>query len=60
MLNVLNQLVEHGLVKKVLVPGDCERFDKTLHNHNHMCCQICYNVYDIFSFQRAKLRQKSE
>ena len=43
----LNLLSEQGLVKKIKVAGDIERFDKTLEMHSHLVCQACGKVIDV-------------
>ena len=43
----LNLLSEQGLVKKIKVAGDIERFDKTIEMHSHLVCQDCGKVIDI-------------
>ncbi len=45
----LNQLVEHGLIRKILIPDDSDRFDYCLSNHQHLYCTDCKNVFDIES-----------
>ena len=43
----LNSLVTNNLVKKIEIPCDSDRFDKTLYNHYHFYCNKCKNVFDI-------------
>lgn len=43
----LNQLVENGMIRKVLIPDDSDRFDYNLVNHQHLYCTICKNVFDM-------------
>lgn len=43
----LNILASEGLIKKIIIPDNSDRFDKTLDDHYHMYCQNCYNVVDI-------------
>ncbi len=45
----LNQLVEHGLIRKILIPDDSDRFDFNLKNHQHLYCTCCKQVFDIES-----------
>jgi len=45
----LSQLVDHGFIVKVSIPGQPDRFDGTTKDHCHLFCEICKNVYDIES-----------
>lgn len=44
----LGQLVEHGLIQKVSMPGFPDRYDGTLDDHYHFLCIECGHVSDIF------------
>lgn len=43
----LSQLVNHGFIQKVSIPGFPDRFDANVIEHNHMICDICGNIQDI-------------
>ena len=43
----LSQLVNHGFIQKVSIPGFPDRFDGNISEHNHMICEICGNIQDI-------------
>lgn len=43
----LSQLVDHGFIKKVSIPGCADRFDGHLHDHYHFVCDKCRKIYDI-------------
>ncbi|MEG0181318.1 MAG: transcriptional repressor [Peptostreptococcaceae bacterium] len=43
----LSQLVNHGFIQKVSMPGLPDRFDANVIEHNHMICDICGNIQDI-------------
>lgn len=43
----LNLLYEQGLIKKIKIVGDNERFDKTVVLHSHFICKNCGKVIDI-------------
>lgn len=43
----LNALVENNLIKKIVIPDDVDRFDKTVNNHYHMTCLKCGKIFDI-------------
>lgn len=44
---ILSRLTEEGLVKKVAIAGEPDRFDKTVLAHDHMICEKCKAVSDI-------------
>lgn len=43
----LNIYAEEGKVRKVSIPGDSERFDFNLSNHEHFYCDKCNKIYDV-------------
>ena len=43
----LTELSNNGLIKKVIVPQDSDRFDSTLITHSHLYCINCKCVYDV-------------
>ena len=43
----LRLLAENGLVKKVMLPEDMERYDKRTDRHYHFKCRNCGALYDI-------------
>ena len=43
----LNKLSEMGKIRKISMPNDCDRFDKTLEDHFHIHCIKCDKVEDI-------------
>jgi len=43
----LNQLVEYGYIKKILIVNEKERFDKTLEEHSHFMCLCCEKIEDL-------------
>ncbi|OSB10498.1 Fur family transcriptional regulator [Paraclostridium bifermentans] len=45
----LSQLVNHGYIQKVSMPGLPDRFDSNVIEHNHMVCDVCGNIQDIHS-----------
>ncbi|WP_373601233.1 Fur family transcriptional regulator [Paraclostridium bifermentans] len=45
----LSQLVSHGYIQKVSMPGFPDRFDGNVTKHNHMICDVCGNIEDIHS-----------
>lgn len=45
----LSQLVNHGYIQKVSIPGLPDRFDANVIEHNHMICDVCGNIQDIHS-----------
>lgn len=51
----LNSLAAAGLVRRVPVPGQADRFDHTLHRHGHLCCTRCGSVTDVAVDEAALL-----
>lgn len=51
----LHQLVEHGMIRRIVIPGDSDRFDRRLAAHEHMICTACGRVVDVF-FDQPPLR----
>lgn len=45
----LSQLVNHGYIQKVSIPGLPDKFDANVIEHNHMICDVCGNIQDIHS-----------
>lgn len=43
----LNMLVELGKIRKIIMPGVSDRFDKTLESHYHLYCKNCGEVHDV-------------
>lgn len=43
----LNRLVETGHLLKFPVTNGADRYDHTLHEHEHAICERCGNTYDI-------------
>ena len=43
----LNLLVELGEIRKIIMPGSSDRFDRTLQNHYHLTCKKCGDIQDI-------------
>ena len=43
----LNGLVEMGSIRRVTIPGQADRFDRTLRDHDHLYCRCCGRVTDV-------------
>ncbi len=43
----LTILVELGQIRKIVMPGMSDRFDRTLESHYHLYCKNCGMLYDI-------------
>ncbi|MCE5236758.1 MAG: transcriptional repressor [Clostridiaceae bacterium] len=43
----LNQLVDSGIVMRISVPGQADRFDDKNDGHQHMLCTECGGITDI-------------
>ena len=50
----LNGLVEMGRLRRVTIPGQADRFDRTLAEHDHLFCRNCGRVVDV-QLDRAAL-----
>lgn len=50
----LNGLVEMGRLRRVTIPGQADRFDRTLAEHDHLFCRSCGRVVDV-QLERAAL-----
>lgn len=44
----LNALVEKGMLKRVKIPSIPDRFDSTLEKHEHLFCDCCGSLKDIY------------
>lgn len=44
----LNALAEEGLVRRITLAGTPDRFDKTKADHDHLVCQKCGKLKDVF------------
>lgn len=42
----LGTMAEDGLIKKVSIPGESDRYDKTMIPHGHLICKKCKQVKD--------------
>lgn len=45
----LSQLTKKGIISKLSIPNQSDRFDKKVEPHSHLICQNCNNIYDIDS-----------
>ncbi len=43
----LSLMVDAGEILRISIPGEPDRFDKTLHPHGHMLCVKCGKVIDF-------------
>ena len=44
----LNSLVENGMVRRITIPGEPDRFDNTRSYHDHMICSCCGAIKDVY------------
>ena len=44
----LNSLVDEGLVRRITLAGTPDRFDKTKCDHDHLVCQKCGKLKDVY------------
>lgn len=52
----LNQLADHRMIRRIVVPGDSDHFDHRMAEHEHMVCTQCGCVVDV-TLQHALLEQ---
>lgn len=45
----LSQMSETGLVRRLSMPGEADRFDHTTLPHGHASCKQCGKITDIFA-----------
>lgn len=43
----LSQLAEDGVIRRIYVSGEADRFDKTLVDHDHAVCKKCGCMRDV-------------
>ncbi|HAN20368.1 MAG: hypothetical protein A2Y15_07985 [Clostridiales bacterium GWF2_36_10] len=43
----LNKLAEQGIIKRLLIPNQPDRFEKNPTKHYHVCCEICGAFEDL-------------
>lgn len=43
----LNLLADEGLILRITIPNEPDRFDKTTAAHYHICCDICRKFEDV-------------
>lgn len=52
----LNTLAEHGAIRRISLPGESDRFDCALEEHDHAVCIVCNKIFDIYSSPDEKKR----
>lgn len=43
----LNQLAEAGVIARIPIPGEADRFDPVADGHLHMACARCGTIVDV-------------
>ena len=43
----LSALVEEGSIRRIVVPGEPDRYDNTLSPHEHILCERCQKMADV-------------
>lgn len=56
----LNQLAEHGIIKKIDGLEPSSHYDHNTHAHYHFICDNCKKVYDISADIAPELTQRAE
>ena len=54
----LGILAEEGSVRRIAVPGEPDRYDKTLSPHEHVLCERCRKMADVCMDDMIKLLEK--
>ena len=44
----LGLMCDDGDIMRVVIPGEPDRFDRNVVYHNHMICDVCGKVMDLF------------
>ena len=55
--NNLSALCNEGLIRKLTIPNQPERFDKLL-RHDHMVCTCCGKILDLFMKDMTSILEK--
>ena len=55
----LNSIAEDGLLQKIAMPRDADRFDDTLAEHYHLRCLGCNQVLDLPMQYQQSLNEKA-
>lgn len=51
----LNMLVESKMIKRIIVDGENEKYDR-LDEHIHFICDDCNELYDIYGFESKNIK----
>ena len=43
----LSSLAEEGVIRRIYVSGEPDRFDKTVEDHDHAVCKLCGRMIDV-------------
>ncbi len=58
--NNINALTEQGLIRRVSVHGEPDRYDNVIIPHEHLKCDVCGEISDVFMGDFFdELREKS-
>ncbi len=57
VFRVLSQLTTKGIIKKISIANDDERYDYTVAEHYHFKCRKCGRVFDIDIPYQKKLNK---
>lgn len=56
----VNKLVEEGILVKISMINDVDRYDANTNLHDHFVCKSCEEVIDIFDKEKADVIKKIE
>lgn len=45
----LSQLTKYGIISKLSITGQSDRFDRNINPHAHLICEKCNNIFDVES-----------
>lgn len=54
----LNKLALEGKIKRIIIANQKDRFDTTVSNHYHLCCDKCHKFVDLDYPYQLELDQK--
>lgn len=55
----LGTMVEDGIIRKVSIPGEPDRYDKNVNPHEHLICRKCKQVVDVHVDHLQNLLEQS-
>lgn len=53
----LNRLTADGKIRRITIPNEPDRFDKTVYDHYHIACEVCGFFGDVTSVRSTARSQ---